>query len=497
MLNISIERRLNKLILDAPVADNLIFDEALGLMISGIGQANETVTIVQNKQVLATVDADNFGRFEARIYPVAHMDIAVEQAGTVQTIKSPTTGKVLLFAGQSNMQFRMRDEAHFETEQRMLRNQKLPIFAFNVPEVDAIINGKTEPENAVWPKQWVQVTADNLGEMSAIAYLSAKEYLATHPTETIGIVLVAKGGTSASSWIPKKSLIADKQLFDNYVEPFEKAVADKTEQIMRQDEADFYKKQASYFEKRKAYIEAHPELTLAEVKNVVGHTPWPPPMTPWSYRRPGGLYETMLQPIARYRYSGVVWYQGEEDTNHASLYERLLKLVIHEWRETLQQDLPFWIIGLPKYEEEGKDWFGVRAAQQKVVSQEKRVYLISLADLGEVDNIHPTDKLTPAKRIARFILTQHGTPQAQIEQISPKLILNIQDAKRLVATEEIKLLVNQENTTAVIQENRLIVDWEGSVQTIMYGIGNVPDLTIFNEHGDPLAPFKMELEKGV
>lgn len=36
-------------------------------------------------------------------------------------------------------------------------------------------------------------------------------------------------------------------------------------------------------------------MTLSQIKNIVGHTPWPPPKGYYDYRRPGSLYEHMFK----------------------------------------------------------------------------------------------------------------------------------------------------------------------------------------------------------
>lgn len=151
-------------------------------------------------------------------------------------------------------------------------------------------------------------TRDNIGGMSAIAFYASK-VLARDYEGPIGIVDCYKGGTSASCWLPLNLLKESKVLNDHFIKPFEDAILNKTNADFDQEDLNYEKKVKNHQNSLLEYQKKYPEKTLNEVKDVVGHTPWPPPMRPESYLRPGGLFETMILQIKYGTFNNVVWYQ--------------------------------------------------------------------------------------------------------------------------------------------------------------------------------------------
>lgn len=116
----------------------------------------------------------------------------------------------------------------------------------------------------------------------------------------------------------------------------------------------------------------------------------------------------MLSPLAPYALSGVVWYQGESNTDNANkavLYERELTALMHTWRSLFQRpDLPFAIVQLanfmaPSDTPQESTWARLRESQRRAAQQDERAGLVVLLDLGEANDIHPLRKKEVAERI--------------------------------------------------------------------------------------------------
>lgn len=122
---------------------------------------------------------------------------------------------------------------------------------------------------------------------------------------------------------------------------------------------------------------------------------------------PGCLYEKMLKMIVPFSIRGFLWYQGESDDvpGRQVLYENMLTGLISDWRKLWhQEEIPFLIVQLPGWEHwidsENQDFATIRRCQEHVADKVKNVYLCSISDAGERNNIHPKNKKIVGHRLA-------------------------------------------------------------------------------------------------
>ncbi|MDM1296328.1 beta galactosidase jelly roll domain-containing protein [Sphingobacterium sp. N143] len=117
------------------------------------------------------------------------------------------------------------------------------------------------------------------------------------------------------------------------------------------------------------------------------------------------LYNAMIYPIKDVAVKGVIWYQGESNTDEPQKYEKYLRLLIKDWRLTLQRpELPFLLVQLPNYMRKQEHpsesgWAGVREAQFKVTREVPYTALTVNYDIGEWNDIHPLNKKDLASRL--------------------------------------------------------------------------------------------------
>ena len=126
---------------------------------------------------------------------------------------------------------------------------------------------------------------------------------------------------------------------------------------------------------------------------------------------PTVLYNAMIHPLLRYRLRGMLWYQGESDTQRPTNYARLFPLMIEDWRREFGQgELPFHFVQLPNYSEAAKDpnepagWSIIREAQAATAARVPNTGMAVTIDIGEGDNMHPTNKRDAGERLAKEVL---------------------------------------------------------------------------------------------
>ncbi len=126
--------------------------------------------------------------------------------------------------------------------------------------------------------------------------------------------------------------------------------------------------------------------------------------------KPTGLYNKMISPLLTYSIKGVIWYQGESNTQRPEEYRKLFSSLILNWREKWKQgDFPFLFVQLANFMETKadpveSDWATLRDAQLHTLAVPHTGMAVAI-DLGEWNDVHPLNKLDVGKRLA--IIAQH------------------------------------------------------------------------------------------
>ena len=120
---------------------------------------------------------------------------------------------------------------------------------------------------------------------------------------------------------------------------------------------------------------------------------------------PSLLYNAMIAPLVNYAIKGVIWYQGESNTDKATEYNKLFPALIKDWRKQWKQgDFPFLYVQLANYgpyssNVQFSSWANLREAQLKTLSVPNTGMAV-IIDIGEEKDIHPKNKWDVGKRLA-------------------------------------------------------------------------------------------------
>ncbi|MDT0676348.1 sialate O-acetylesterase [Autumnicola musiva] len=122
--------------------------------------------------------------------------------------------------------------------------------------------------------------------------------------------------------------------------------------------------------------------------------------------KPLGLYNSMINPLTDYTIKGVIWYQGESNTDTSDEYRQLFSTLIRDWRKKWDQEtFPFLFVQLANFmeaKEEPADsnWARLRDAQLKTLSLPQTGMAVAI-DIGEWNDIHPLNKKAVGDRLAQ------------------------------------------------------------------------------------------------
>lgn len=497
--------------LDSIYSNGMVLQRGVELRICGEAEENSIIELQFCNQYKRAIANNN--RWEVKLSAIFDCDsgpheMRVSCSDKIIKIKDILIGDVFIAAGQSNMQFMLKESLGGIEEIKVCHN--LNIRYFNVPRIGY------EDENERIPDldegEWVECNKENAGEFSAVAYYFAKN-LGKSIDVPIGIIGCNVGGTSASCWISEKYLECNPDIKENYLDSYYEQVNNLSEKDELLKIKIYEDKVNEFNNELEKYKEKFPNCKAEDVKKNVGTYPWPPPMTKKCNLRPGGLYNTMVSKIQKYSVKAVLWYQGEEDTKLSYLYEKLLALLIKNWREDKKEDkLPFIIVQLPCYEDdkENESWADVRQAQLRVSNNTNDVYLVVTIDCGEKYDIHPVEKKTIGDRVALIVREklyneEIGGSAPQIKKIfreNDRIIIefcNLYGGNLEVKGEEVsqEFEISEEElcfvkANAEVKENKILLysDRVKSPKVVRYAWKNYVEINIYNNKNLPLSTFQ-------
>lgn len=136
----------------------------------------------------------------------------------------------------------------------------------------------------------------------------------------------------------------------------------------------------------------------------------------------GALFSTRLAPWLRQPFQSLIWYQGEQDAmgREAGLYAGKLRSWFDSCRQLAGWQFPLLLVqiagfGASSRPDLANGFVQVRQAQQQFAARTPNCVLVSAADLGAVQDIHPPLKAELARRLALSYRSQiNGLLLAQL-----------------------------------------------------------------------------------
>ncbi len=117
-----------------------------------------------------------------------------------------------------------------------------------------------------------------------------------------------------------------------------------------------------------------------------------------------GLYNAVTAPCHNFPIDGILWYQGESNTGDYYDYDDLCRRMVNGYRkEWGEENLPFLFVQLPNFviDTEGvcDPWPQMRLEQKKLLDDPNVGMAVSM-DVGEDNDLHPTEKEPVGRRLA-------------------------------------------------------------------------------------------------
>lgn len=387
--------------------DHMVLQQDATLPVWGVADAGEKVTVtVAGKTADATAGAN--GKWRVNLPALAATDVPLTMTITGKntlTFKDVLVGEVWFAGGQSNMAFTMDKVHNAATAIPEANDSQLRFFR-------PLTTPGLEPSEELSFGSWSIASSRSAPQYSGVAYFFARE-LRAKLNRPVAIIQSAWGGTSAEAWTPIDALKKDPSLknYSDIYDKFQAGFAQANAELPAKTEA--YKKELDQWNKEVG-VTFNPLLDAWKVeadKARAAGKQLPPkpqpsrpqplqPAHPWGGNAtPSVLYNGEVAPVVPYAIKGVIWYQGEANASSWGSYHALLSALITGWRAHWGQgDFPFLFVQLPRLRG-GNGWPPMREAQAKTLAL-PNTGMATIMDLGEPNNLHPTNKLDVGKRLS-------------------------------------------------------------------------------------------------
>ncbi len=234
---------------------------------------------------------------------------------------------------------------------------------------------------------------------------------------------------------------------------------------------------------------------------------------------PLGLYNGMIHPIIDTEIKGVIWYQGESNTDNSCIYKERFTTLIKTWRRLWRnENLPFIYAQLTSFGELTKEpqessWAEIREAQLQALELPHTAMAV-ITDIGEWNDLHPLNKKDVGNRLALAaqVLAYgekkvYSGPIAKSAQIKEnKIVISFEQIgsgltikkgtilKEFAISEDGKHFIWAD---AEIRDNKVIV-WNETIKkpiAVRYAWADSPiDANLSNKEGLMASPFRLECQ---
>jgi sialate O-acetylesterase len=337
--------------LPAIFGDNMVIQQLTEAAIWGKATANTTVKVTTswNKKSY-TARADKDGRWKMKVStPIAGGPFTITISdGKTLTLNNVMIGEVWICSGQSNMVMPMKG---YRNQPIIGSNEIIATSSGNNIRIFTVTRAASLVPLDDFEGSWKTSEPENVSEFSATAYYFGL-MLNRALKVPVGLINTSWGGTRIEPWISEVGF----KKFDWVKLP------DKTPQ----------------------------KGTLS-------------PQTPTV------LFNAMINPVAGYGIRGAIWYQGENNRNEPVQYQQLLPGLVENWRFVWAiGDFPFYYAQIAPFDygPAGLSSAYLREAQLKASKAIPNIGMACLMDAGEIDNIHPSNKLAAGNRLAYLALVK-------------------------------------------------------------------------------------------
>ncbi|MBN9299538.1 MAG: sialate O-acetylesterase [Filimonas sp.] len=474
--------------LPAIINNNMVLQQNKAITLWGWATPGETVTVTgswDNKTTKTVTDKNGNWKVNLTTTKAGGPYTLTFNGKNTISLDNVLLGEVWLCSGQSNMQFPLAKQKtgwqngvfNYEKEVSEANYKNIRLFTVKPVVSDTVCKDVTG--------NWQECDPATAAPFAAVAYYFARS-IYKETGYPVGLVSSNWGGTPAESWTKKEVLENDPAL---------KVILEKYNEQLAQYPAQLeqYKKQVDAW-----------KADTSKTKKAAPKEPFAAnnPKSPYK------LYNAMIAPITNFTFSGVIWYQGESNSDRAYQYQTLFPAMINSWRKEFNnKELPFYFVQIsPQYAQHPE----IREAQLLTYEKMPHTGMVVTTDNGDSLNIHPRNKQLVGERLSLWPLhdmygkktTEYSGPLYQSAKTEGnKIRISFTHAVGMYAKGEVlkefTIAGSDEKfvpASAKIEGNTIVV-WSDAVVkpvAVRFAWKNFPQPNLYNKANLPASPFKTD-----
>ncbi|KAB8140607.1 sialate O-acetylesterase [Chloroflexia bacterium SDU3-3] len=374
-----------RLAFGAIFTDHMVLQRERDIPVWGYGPARSAVEVSFGGLVRrGRVGAD--GRWAVRLNPGAasaegrRLAVRLVASGQAAALEDVLVGDVWFCSGQSNMELGLASAADSEREVAGADFPLIRLFLIHKTSAPAPVRTL----DARWKLCTPEAVAEHgWGGFSAVGYHFGRR-IHQQLGVPVGLIQAAYGGSKVQPFIDPACMAGDPVL-----EAYRQEIAEADEQW------------------RAALAQAG--LPAPEEAGAPGMELHPfAPFDQWDTLKPASAWNAMVHPLLPFAVRGVLWYQGESDVGLADTYELKMRALIAGFRHSFgSQRTPVYFAQIAPWAYDGNSWQLLELWQaQYAAARAPLSGIVTTVDVGDMDDIHPTNKRPVGERFAALALAK-------------------------------------------------------------------------------------------
>ena len=375
----------SQLTIDQPLMDHMVLQRHHPIRLSGkaIPKTQVQIRIGENELYEVLTGSDSSWTFMVPAHKSNSIpfSLQIETPDNRITFKDLLFGDVWLCAGQSNMEFPFRSEAHFKEQFPIKLNPSIRVYSPTY--VGKQVAGKKFSDSMMarlntkdfFKGSWQHLDNATAPDFSAIGFYFS-DIVQQKTGIPVGMINIAVGGSPIEAWMSSSSFLNHPR-FSNKAD------------------ANWLVNPAL-----PVWVRQRAKENIGDQSSSLSHA-----------FKPSFIFEAGVEPLMQLPIAGILWYQGESNAQEMDRVEEYLvlqKMMLEQYRLGWKlPNLPFYFVQLSSIDSisyKSQYWPLFRAKQMEAYAQGHHMGIVASMDKGALNDVHPRDKMTIATRLTNWAL---------------------------------------------------------------------------------------------